>query len=92
VNQENGRQRKGLADEEITLQSRDHAEPLHIKCDAPWVMMRLEPGQYHATVSLPNAPAKQVSFIVPREGQHDVIVRFPNRMAGREQTPSSLRG
>ena len=81
-----------LEDEEITLQSPNHAEPLHIKCNAPWVLMRLEPGRYQATVSLPNAPAQQVSFAVPREGQLDVIVQFPGLMTGQERKHGITRG
>jgi len=54
--------------------------------------MRLNPGRYHATVSLPNAPAKQVSFTVLRDGQRDIIVRFPSLMAGREQNRGPQRG
>jgi hypothetical protein len=78
-----------LAGEEIALQSSDHAEAVHVKCDAPWVLMRLDAGNYTATVTLPNAPAKEVSFTVPRDGQRDVIVRFPSLMVGREQNPAT---
>ena len=35
-----------LADEEVTLHGPYRAQPLRIRCDAPWVLMRLEPGRY----------------------------------------------
>ena len=65
-----------LADEDVTLRGRNGDEILRVRCDAPWVLMRLQPGRYDAVVSVANARPKQIGFAVPRTGQRDVIVRF----------------
>jgi hypothetical protein len=75
-----------LANEQLTVSKPDGAQVLRVKCDAPWVLMQLEPGRYRATMSVANAPARNVDFTVPRAGQRDVVVRFPGLMAGHEQT------
>ena len=64
-----------LADETVSVDGNGQA--LQVNCEAPWVLMRLEPGRYHATVRIPDAAPKHISFTVPQEGQRDVIVRFP---------------
>lgn len=73
-----------LADEDITVKGRNGDPLLSVKCDAPWVLLRLKPGRYAATIVLPGAPPRQVDFTAPTGGQRDVIVRFPGAMAGRE--------
>lgn len=73
-----------LADEDVTLRSRNGGEILRVRCDAPWVLMRLQPGSYEAVVSVSKASRQQVDFDVPRRGQRDVIVRFSNASAAHE--------
>jgi hypothetical protein len=71
-----------LADEDVTIRPGRGAEILRVHCAAPWVLMRLEPGHYDATMRVPNSTSKEVAFTVPRRGQRDVIVRFPTRATG----------
>jgi hypothetical protein len=73
-----------LEDEVVTLRERNAGELLRVRCDAPWVLMRLSPGRYRATVRVPNMAAKEIAFTVPQQGRRDVIVRFPNQVAGKE--------
>lgn len=73
-----------LAYENVILFDRKAAGPIQLRCDAPWVLMQLPAGRYEANVTLSNGRARRVSFNVPRYGQRDVVVRFPNQgeMAG----------
>lgn len=73
-----------LGDENVTLTGGRTDVSVH--CSGPWVLMGLQPGHYRATITVPNAPPKDVAFTVPREGQRDVIVRFHDRMSGQEKT------
>jgi len=47
-------------------------------CNGPWVLMKLQPGAYHATVNLPGHPAKTVAFNAPASGQREVNVIYRN--------------
>ena len=78
-----------LAGEKVTVDSRDGAQMLQVKCDAPWVMMKLDPGRYSATVQAPNGAVRNVSLRVPDSGaQREIVVRFPRQSASNE----GLRG
>lgn len=70
-----------LADETVTLFDSDAGAPIHVRCNAPWLLMRLPAGQYQANVTLSNEGSQTISFEAPRAGQQDVIVRFPGRNA-----------
>jgi hypothetical protein len=72
-----------LAGEKITLRGDDGAQMVQVKCDAPWVLMKLDPGRYSATVQAPDGMAKHISLRVPGNGsQREVVVRFPQQSAG----------
>ena len=74
-----------LAGETITLRNSDGNTMTPVKCDAPWVLMRLQPGRYSATVQAPGGAEKQISLRVPENGsQRDVIVRFANQSAAND--------
>jgi hypothetical protein len=55
-------------------------------CNAPWVLMKLEPGSYHATVDLPGHPAKTVAFTAPARGQREVNVVYAGAQEASDQT------
>jgi hypothetical protein len=76
-----------LGDQDVTIHG--NGQNVSVHCDAPWVVVALRPGRYDATLSIPNAEPKHVAFSVPRSGQRDVIVRFQNRMSGKEHASSS---
>lgn len=72
-----------LGNEDITIHGQ--GQDVSVNCAGPWVLMGLEPGYYHATINVPDASPKHISFSVPRHGQRDVIVRFRDLNTGREQ-------
>jgi hypothetical protein len=61
---------------------RDHAgrEVLAVSCDAPWILLRLPPGDYRVEGRLLDSPAKPRSASVtpPRQGQMRVVLQFPD--------------
>jgi len=73
-----------LANGDVTLRDRRGAQLLNVRCDAPWLMIKLDPGRYGASVALPGAAPRDVWFAASDRGLHDVFVRFPSKMAGRE--------
>lgn len=77
-----------LGNEQITLHGHDGVRLLRVRCSGPWVLMGLRPGSYTATIRVPDAPARHVRFIAPREGQRDVIVRFSGLRSGEQATGS----
>ena len=54
-------------------------------CNAPWVLMKLEPGAYHATVDLPGHGAKTVAFTAPARGQREVNVIYAGAQEASDQ-------
>ena len=42
-----------LANDDITLRNRQGQQLLNVKCDAPWLMIKLDPGRYGASVATP---------------------------------------
>ncbi|HTQ13335.1 MAG TPA: hypothetical protein VMH86_05605 [Rhizomicrobium sp.] len=75
-----------LAGEHVTLTREDGTQVAQVRCDAPWVLMKLDSGRYRATVDVAGAPRKTVSFTVPASGQRDIVVRFRSKMRGEESS------
>jgi hypothetical protein len=73
-----------LASDDITLRNRHGQKLLNVTCDAPWLMIKLDPGRYDASVAVPGATPRDVWFAASDRGMHEVYVRFPGKMAGRE--------
>ncbi|MGD0193084.1 MAG: hypothetical protein ABSD74_20295 [Rhizomicrobium sp.] len=73
-----------LADENVTVRSRGGATDVSVRCNAPWLLMRLKPGRYDVTMQVPNTTAQEKAITVSAHGQRDVIMRFKSYMAGRE--------
>ncbi len=72
-----------LGDQDVTVRGKGHDVQVH--CSGPWLLMGLEPGSYRATVAVPNAEPKHVTFTVPKQGHREVIVRFKDKMEGKEK-------
>ena len=49
--------------ETVSITKSDGSQVAQMTCNAPWVLMKLEPGAYHATVSLPGHGAKNHKHI-----------------------------
>lgn len=62
--------------ETVSITKSDGSQVAQMTCNAPWVLMKLEPGAYHATVDLPGHGAKTVAFTAPARGQREVNVIY----------------
>lgn len=51
-------------------------EILRMRCDGPWILLRLPPGRYQVQAETEGKTA-QSSALVPQTGQARVILRFP---------------
>jgi len=82
-----------LGDEDFTIRGKG-MQQASVHCEGPWLLMKLDPGSYRATVEVPGAAPKTIAFNVPQSGKRDVVVRFPQKMAGREnpERTASLSG
>jgi hypothetical protein len=52
---------------------------ISVRCPGAWLLLGLPPGEYKATVAVPNAADEMVGFSVPRTGQKSVVLRFTSR-------------
>jgi hypothetical protein len=75
-----------FAGETVSITKRDGGQVAQMTCNAPWVLMKLEPGAYHATVDLPGHPAKTVAFTAPARGQREVNVVYAGAKEASDQT------
>jgi hypothetical protein len=62
--------------ETVSITGGDGQQIAQMTCNAPWVLMKLQPGAYHATVNLPGHGAKTVAFNAPSRGQREVNVVY----------------
>lgn len=81
-----------LADEDVVIKHFGGAQLINVRCDAPWVLMRLSRGHYSAAIDVRGAKPKNITFTASEDRQHDMIVRFPSKMAGREMSPARAQG
>jgi hypothetical protein len=58
-----------------------------VRCPGAWLLLGLPPGEYKATVSVPNAADQMAGFAVPRTGQKSVVLRFASRNAAASAAP-----
>lgn len=72
--------------ETVSITRSDGSQVAQMTCNAPWVLMKLEPGAYHATVSLPGHGAKTVAFTAPSRGQREVNVIYTGAQETSDQT------
>jgi hypothetical protein len=79
-----GGYRQYLANEDITLRNRQGQQLLNVRCDAPWLMIKLDPGRYGASVEIPGAAPKNVWFAASERGLRNVYVHFPSKIDGQE--------
>jgi hypothetical protein len=75
-----------FAGETVSVTRSDGSKVAQMTCNAPWVLMKLEPGAYHATVDLPGHPAKTVAFTAPSRGQREVNVVYAGQQEASDQT------
>ena len=73
-----------LANGDITLRDRRGDKLVDVKCNAPWLMIKLDPGRYGVSVEVPGATPRDVRFAASAHGLRNVYVRFPGKMAGQE--------
>ncbi|HEY8947802.1 MAG TPA: hypothetical protein VIM56_02835 [Rhizomicrobium sp.] len=75
-----------FAGETVSITGSDGQQVAQMTCNAPWVLMKLQPGAYHATVNLPGHPAKTVAFTAPARGQREVNVVYAGQQEASDQT------
>lgn len=75
-----------FAGETVSVTKGDGTQVAQMTCNGPWVLMKLEPGAYHATVDLPGHPAKTVAFTAPSRGQREVNVVYTGAQETSDQT------
>ncbi len=79
-----GRGGQYLGDVHLTVSQRGN--PLAaVRCDGPWVLLRLAPGKYHIDAETEGQTASSAA-LVPADGQGRVILRFPE-LGGGMETP-----
>ena len=75
-----------FAGETVSITKSGGEQVAQMTCNAPWVLMKLEPGAYHATVDLPGHPTKTVAFNAPSSGQREVNVVYAGQQEASDQT------
>ena len=75
-----------FAGETVSIARSDGTQVAQMTCNAPWVLMKLEPGNYHATVDLPGHGAKSVAFTAPSRGQREVNVVYTGAQEASDQS------
>jgi hypothetical protein len=75
-----------FAGETVSITKSGGEQVAQMTCNAPWVLMKLEPGAYHATVYLPGHPTKTVAFNAPSSGQREVNVVYAGQQEASDQT------
>ena len=71
-----GNNHEYYAGEHVSVTGRGGEQVADVTCNGPWVMMKLDPGAYRATVDLPGHATKNVKFTAPSRGQREVNVIF----------------
>jgi hypothetical protein len=68
-----------LGNGEITVLS-NHQPVLSVRCDAPWILLKLAPGAYTVQGSVPGTAGKprSASFHTPAHGQMRLVLQFPD--------------
>jgi hypothetical protein len=68
-----------LTDAEVMVVTAQGKPVLHVSCAAPWVLMRLPPGDYRVSGHLlAGGPERSAAFKAPRTGQASVALTFPS--------------
>ena len=65
-----------LADVEAAISDASGRELFKVRCDSPWLLIKLEPGKYHVKGTFRDI-VKTTNFMSPKKGQARIIVRFP---------------
>jgi hypothetical protein len=55
-----------------------------VRCPGAWLLLGLPPGEYKATIAVPNMPDQTAGFAVPRTGQKSIVLRFASRANASE--------
>lgn len=58
----------------------DRRRLLSVRCDAPWILLKLQPGAYRIEGRVPGSPARPRSagFHTPARGQMRLVLQFPD--------------
>ena len=65
-----------LADVDVTLLDASGGSLMQVRCDSPWLLVKLPHGKYTVKGTFRNL-TKSSNFVAPKAGQARIIVRFP---------------
>ncbi len=67
-----------FADVVTTIRDDSGRTVFHAHCEAPWLLLRLTPGQYQVTaLALAHKDERRAPVTVRSEGQSRLVIRFP---------------
>jgi hypothetical protein len=71
---------KYLADGEIAVRDAKGRPVVAVRCEGPWILLKLKPGAYHLEGRLIDIPAKPqgATFKPPSKGQMRLVLTFPD--------------
>jgi len=67
-----------VADVAVSIQDSSGATIFQANCDTPWLMLRLQPGNYSVSAKASGASTKQIKIQAPGSGQKEYVFRFPS--------------
>jgi hypothetical protein len=72
--------REYLQGGEIVIYDAASAPLLSVRCDAPWILLKLPAGSYRVEGRVPDSPAqpRSATFKPPAKGQMRLVLAFPD--------------
>ena len=68
-----------LSDKTLTLTDATGKDVVAVSCDAPWVLVRLPPGEYQATANIPGGAIQSRWITIPASGiAQPLVIHFAN--------------
>jgi hypothetical protein len=67
-----------LTDGEIALSDARGRPILDLRCDGPWILLKLKPGAYRVEGRIANAKPRTARFRPPSQGQMRLVLQVPD--------------
>jgi len=67
-----------LSDGEIALADAKGTPILDVRCEGPWILLKLKPGAYRVEGRIANAKPRTARFKPPAKGQMRLVLQFPD--------------
>jgi hypothetical protein len=64
----------------VTIYDAKGASVLSVRCEAPWILLKLPAGSYRVEGRVPDSPAqpRTATFTTPAKGQMRLVLTFPD--------------